>query len=278
MSVSDSASGSGLVQVGAHCSLSVCNLNDFLPIRCKCDKLFCRDHIIPEAHDCPILVQQPKATGSSPKLQRCAASSCNKPSLEAYIANAEVATQRSPALCPGCRHAFCAEHREPKAHSCSPLQSPREPTQKNATAKALLSKHFGSTISNVSVNASRPALSSNPKKLAQQQQVAAMKMRHKAKPADPKDTPASVPVDQRLHIKVRRVEDDPISEQILWFRKSTWTGRALDMLGSLFKMTISDTEPLKLLYVTDDEATVVLSNDKALANQIPDGASLVLSR
>ncbi|KAI0668569.1 hypothetical protein C8Q78DRAFT_1047829 [Trametes maxima] len=276
MSVSDS--GSGLVQVGAPCALPSCSLNDFLPIRCKCDKLFCRDHISPEGHRCPLLAQLPNTNGPSLKLQRCAVSSCNKPSLEGYIANAGATTQRSPALCPGCQQAFCAEHRDSKAHACAPLPPAGEPVQKNAAAKALLSKHFGSTSTRTSTSASHPAPTSNPKKLAQQRQLAVMKMRHKAKPADPKDTAASVPVNQRLHIKVRRAEDDLTSEQILWFRKTIWAGRALDALGSLFKMTISDTQPLNLLYNDADGTTVVLKTDQALADQIPDGASLALSR
>ncbi|KAI0831800.1 hypothetical protein BC628DRAFT_1407410 [Trametes gibbosa] len=273
--------GSEIVHIGAHCALSSCNLNDFLPIRCKCDRLYCRDHIQPDAHACPVLVQhpQPDAGPSFPKLQQCADKSCTKPSLEAYIADAEDTTDRSPALCRGCGQAFCAEHREPKTHSCSPPEPATPAPQKNAAAKALLAKHFGSSSSATSGMAARPSLpTSNPKKIEQQRKLAIMKMRHMAKPVDPKDTTTAVPIDERLHVKVRRAGADSALEQVLWFRKSVWTGRAVDMLASQFKMTISDSQPLKLLYINDEGISVVLRTDLALADQIHDGASICLSR
>ncbi|EIW60720.1 uncharacterized protein TRAVEDRAFT_98549, partial [Trametes versicolor FP-101664 SS1] len=262
--------------IGASCALPSCNLNDFLPIRCKCDQLFCRDHIQPDLHTCPLLAQdaQPGASGATLKLQRCAASKCNKPSLEAYIANAADTADRAAALCPGCSQAFCAEHREPKAHSCTPPE-PSEPVpEKNAVAKALLSKHFGPSSTATASGTSRAAASANPKKLAQQRQLAVMKMRHKAKPADPKDTAASVPVGERLHVKVRKAEEEPVAERILWFKKSIWTGRAVDILATQLKMTISDSQPVKLLYVNDEGTSVTLRTDQPLVDQIHDGASV----
>ena len=59
----------------------------------------------------------------------------------------------------------------------------------------------------------------DPKKLAQLQQVELMRMRHRAMPADPKDKPGSVGVDQRLHVKVSRRGDPEGVEKIFWFRK-----------------------------------------------------------
>ncbi|OJT04070.1 hypothetical protein TRAPUB_5222 [Trametes pubescens] len=155
-------SDSGLVHIGASCALPTCNMNDFLPIRCKCDQLFCRDHIQPDLHTCPLLAQDAQRGASEP----------SESTLE-----------------------------------------------KNAAAKSLLSKHFGPSSAATTSGPSRPAASTNPKKLAQQRQLAVMKMRHKAKPADPKDTAVSVPVGERLHLKVRKAEEDPAAERILWFKK-----------------------------------------------------------
>ena len=148
-------------------------------------------------------------------------------------------------------------HREPKSHSCSPPEPSEPAPQKNAAAKALLAKHFGaSSDSGLGSSNTRP---SNPKKLAQQRQIAVMKMRHKAKPLDPKDSTGSVPMDQRLHVFVRQEGQDKASERVFWLRKvvvhipssysftrrceqTIWTGRALDMLASQFKLVISDTQ------------------------------------
>jgi len=48
-----------------------------------------------------------------------------------------------------------------------------------------------------------------------------MRMRHRALPADPKDKPGSVGVDQRLHVKARCRSDREEAEKIFWFRKVT---------------------------------------------------------
>ncbi|KAI8998961.1 hypothetical protein BD414DRAFT_512519 [Trametes punicea] len=267
-------------EIGAHCALSSCNVNDFLPIRCRCDQLFCRDHISPDIHGCPLLSQSlPALTSSSSQLQRCAVPTCHKPSLEAYITNAQDTAGRTPALCPGCKQAFCAEHRESICHACIQTAPAIPVSQKNAAAKALLAKHFGSPSYSRSAGASSPLSDStaNPRKLAQHRQLSVMKMRHKAKPADIKDFADSVPMEQRLHVVVRQPGEDKTSERVFWFRKTVWTGKALDILASHYKLSISDTQPLKLLYI-DEGTPMVLRTDRALADQIPDGASLSFSR
>ncbi|KAI0747720.1 hypothetical protein C8Q80DRAFT_1168216 [Daedaleopsis nitida] len=267
--------------IGTQCSLPSCNLNDFLPIRCRCQNLYCADHIAPDVHDCSLLEQTAQSPATPAlKLQRCAVQSCNKPSLESFIANPSDTSNRSPAVCSGCQQAFCAQHREPLAHSCAPppLDTSSPVPEKNAAAKALLVKHFGTTTA---PTAARPSSTSatkpNPKKEAQQRQVAVMKMRHKAQPGDPKDTPASVPVDQRLHLRVSQAAVST-SERIFWFRKTIVTGRALDMLATHFKMTVSDTQPVKLVYADGETAGTALRTDQPLGDQAQDGSSLALAR
>ena len=109
MSDADADSRS-LPAVGAHCALPSCNLNDFLPIRCRCQQLFCREHVAPDVHDCPLQRATPTSSDAPAlKLQRCAAQGCNKPSLESFIANPTDTTNRSPAVCQACTQAFCAQ-------------------------------------------------------------------------------------------------------------------------------------------------------------------------
>ncbi len=92
--------------IGAHCSLPTCKDLDLLPIRCRCDNLFCRHHILPENHDCAVDLN-PAAGVPFEKLKRCAAEKCNKPSLESFIGSPSDEIGRSPATCPHCRKAFC---------------------------------------------------------------------------------------------------------------------------------------------------------------------------
>ena len=110
-------------------------------------------------------------------------------------------------------------HRSPISHDCTLASDTTIPvSDKNAAAKALFAKHFGTDPAS---NTARPVPSSSKihaRKEAQQRQLAAMRMRHKAQPGNPKGTPASVPVDQRLHVKVVKA-DSPFSERIFWFSK-----------------------------------------------------------
>lgn len=105
-----------LPMIGAHCALETCNVNDFLPIRCKCDRLFCKDHISPEMHACITLHTEDKPAASSTsvhKLQRCAADKCNKPSLEAFVADNFDTAGRIPAVCERCKQSYCATYVPP---------------------------------------------------------------------------------------------------------------------------------------------------------------------
>eukprot|EP01070_Trichotokara_eunicae_P002616 Trichotokara_eunicae@DN276_c0_g1_i1.p1 len=39
--------------LGSHCTVETCNEKDFLPIVCKyCELKFCRDHAMPNLHEC----------------------------------------------------------------------------------------------------------------------------------------------------------------------------------------------------------------------------------
>ena len=87
-----------------------------------------------------------------------------------------------------------------------------------------------------------------------------MKMRHKAQAGDPKDKNKHVPIDQKLHLKVRALEKGD-EERIFWFnkvsllrittrrrgpltdrvRQTIIAGRALDMLSTHFGVS-SDKE------------------------------------
>lgn len=107
-----------LIEAGAQCSYSTCQLHDFLPIRCQCSHLYCSEHISPEAHACPNLKPafDPSTSTSindgdnndTRKLQRCAVDRCTKLSLESFIADSSATQGRSPAVCPRCQLSFCA--------------------------------------------------------------------------------------------------------------------------------------------------------------------------
>ncbi|EPS97041.1 hypothetical protein FOMPIDRAFT_1037970 [Fomitopsis schrenkii] len=258
--------------IGAHCSLASCNLNDFLPIRCACDQVFCRDHAPPDKHLCPAMTDRMASGGerATNAREKCAKADCSRPSLESAVREGDGGQERTPARCLGCGSCFCAYHREPASHSCAPAIPAAPP--KNEAARQLLAKNFPSSVA-------KPAL--RVKKSANKQ-VAIMQMRRRAQPADPKDDRPSVnvPISDRLHVEVE-VEDGLAggsradSPKVFWLRKTIGTGRALDSLAG--RMGVSTASPLQLLKVTTT-GDVVLRNDVALSDQVEDADRIRLSR
>ncbi|KAF8197370.1 hypothetical protein BJ912DRAFT_72401 [Pholiota molesta] len=91
-----------------------------------------------------------------------------------------------------------------KTHQCpSILVKTEEPKPKP--------KPSASTTKSFKLARKKPP--TDPVQLAQWQKMEVMKMRHRAVPADPKDKAASLPPDQRLHVRVMVGE----KENIFWF-------------------------------------------------------------
>ncbi|KAJ6496502.1 hypothetical protein C8R47DRAFT_1114331 [Mycena vitilis] len=257
-----------MLEIGCQCSQPLCTDIDFLPIFCRCQRYFCRVHSVADVHGCTYA--RPTATvpiaGPSAPLQRCAVDKCTKPSLEAFIASG--AEGRTPANCPQCNAAFCAEHRHPKSHSCQtmPVVAP-----KNEAARALLAKNFPSRTKAAPLRRTTKTAPTDPVKLAQFRKLELMNMRHRAVPVDPKDKSAAVPQDDRLYIKVF----DDNNEKVFWVRKSLGTGRVLDLLATQLKMS-SDTTPLQLLKVAGEDR-ILCRNDHVFSNEVEDGSTVVVS-
>ncbi|KAF7338517.1 AN1-type zinc finger protein 1 [Mycena venus] len=206
-----------MIEVGSQCSYPLDllrALHSFLPIFCRCQLYFCREHSPADAHNCTYTrttESSSAAAGPSSPLQRCAADKCTKPSLESFISSSDI-EGRTPATCPSCNASFCAEHRHPKSHSCQikPLEVP-----KNEAARALLAKNFPSKAKAASARRATK-VPTDPVKLEQFRKLELMKMRHSAVPADPKDKTAGIPLDDRVHVKVA-VDDS--AEKVFWVRK-----------------------------------------------------------
>lgn len=135
-----------------------------------------------------------------------------------------------------------------------------------------------------------------------------MKMRHRAVCGDPKDKTASLPPDQRLHVKIHLKDAD----KVFWFRKvrgcqrlraiqsfqllkNVITGRALDLLVNQLGLTFPEStevrlphhrntivysmqlQPLKLCSISlENGESISLQNDQLLASQVEDGSLLAI--
>nr|CDJ92007.1 Zinc finger domain containing protein [Haemonchus contortus] len=152
-----------LPNLGRHCGAELCNLLDFLPIRCDaCSGTFCLSHYTYEGHDCQQAYRKnvqvptcplcdkpvPTPKGVSPDVQvdqhiqnncaqgpkkkifanRCTVKGCKKKELV-------------PITCPSCHQNFCLGHRHEKDHNCS--QTKGSPALSRAAAAALARNQGG---------------------------------------------------------------------------------------------------------------------------------------
>ncbi|EJD53422.1 hypothetical protein AURDEDRAFT_180921 [Auricularia subglabra TFB-10046 SS5] len=275
-----------LVDVGSRCSS--CGTVDFLPIRCAiCTREYCGNDI--HGHPCspphPEPQPAPPAPVQSQRLERCAFQPCDRLSLDSMSVHAQV-------LCPACARAFCAYHREPASHQCVPL--PHEPEEpRNAEARAILRKHFPDLPQQSSPAPSRTQKPiTDPAKLRRLEALEVMKLRHRAKPADPRDT--NVPQQNRIHVRVNLRNRPPGDNKLLWFKKarsaptlishpltpspqSVSTGRAVDLCATLFNINRTGELALYEIRPTTPSALVRLPNERALEDSVSDGTNLILA-
>jgi len=268
-----------LPDIGRRCEANLCGDRDFLPIQCPgCQANFCRHHSSLDAHACPSLTAKTDLIHPpAPKRARCAVATCDKLTMESNIVDTAQpdSERRIIALCPNCSQAFCAVHRHPSDHDCFMIPKATSASQQNPKAHELLAKHFPPNRSGSAVNVKPPKATTDPKKLARLRAVELMKMRHHAIPADPKDK--SVSPNDRIHVKIRVNASPPSADKSFWLRKSTSTGRALDLIADQLAINISDTNPASFKKMSPaDGEEIVLRNDVLISKQVEDGDLLFL--
>ena len=211
-----------LPQIGAHCSLDACNILDFLPIKCRCNKFYCSAHINPDHHAC---LANPTITlrlnvNTDKRHVICTLDGCEKASLS------------KEETCSTCHKSFCVKcisilfewdkfvliatlnsHRHPEAHSCFPKSIVSGSLHQKESKKKL--QVDGLSSSKKSFQARHKKIPADPFKFEQYQKMESLKMRQRASPGDSKNDSAFVPPEQRLHL---RISIDDV-ERIFWFRK-----------------------------------------------------------
>jgi len=247
-----------LPQIGAHCSLDACNILDFLPIKCRCNKLYCSAHINPDHHACLANTSLTLHVNTDKSRVVCALDECQKASL------------RKEETCPGCHRSFCVNHRHPETHSCSP--------QPILSGSSLRQKELKKPLPDdgpsykKSFQARHKKLPTDPFKLEQYQKMECLKMRQRASPGDPKFS-GFVPPDQRLHL---RISIDDV-ERVFWFRKTVVAGKALDLLSVQLKVAPYDTQARQLCkIIPGHDEYLHLRNDLPLVDQIEDGSIVIV--
>ncbi|KAJ1359523.1 hypothetical protein KIN20_018280 [Parelaphostrongylus tenuis] len=129
-----------LPNLGQHCAVELCNLLDFLPVRCDaCSKIFCISHFTYDAHNCsnaykknvqvPVCplcnrpVPTPKTVSPDVQINEHILNNCTVRAKQKVFSNK--CTMKGckkkelvPVICPSCRNNFCLAHRHEVDHHC----------------------------------------------------------------------------------------------------------------------------------------------------------------
>ncbi|PLW26069.1 hypothetical protein PCASD_25913 [Puccinia coronata f. sp. avenae] len=113
-----------LEEWGAHCSLTTCNVLDFLPLQCpECHQTFCSSHFKPSLtssdsdHPCEQLILKHKERENSHTPVRIPNSlEATRDKKCSYIKCKTI--MLAPINCPGCKLSYCPSHRLEQDHLC----------------------------------------------------------------------------------------------------------------------------------------------------------------
>lgn len=104
-------------------------------------------------------------------------------------------------------------------------------------------------------------------KNAKMKAIELMKLRRKAEPANPRDDPSSVPMDERLIVEVTY----NTMGMALWVKNDVIAGRALDLFAAKMRVHVS---PLQLKEMNGD----ILKTDELLSAQVENPCKLTIER
>ncbi|KAJ7250829.1 hypothetical protein B0H12DRAFT_1120012 [Mycena haematopus] len=205
-----------MLSVGRQCSHHTCLLVDFLPFKCQhCESSFCQEHFMVSAHKCP-KYDETKYNRVSPNCPLCNVVVAVKPGQDAneaveihFVRDCSVMTGKTkvkstpicararcgkalfaPIQCTKCSQQFCAAHRFPADHNCTPASAtaPSKITGPTAASRLLDLNTKASAAGGAALGAIK-TMASN----AQAQAQAASSSRAAAKPVAPKPTAAAAP-------------------------------------------------------------------------------------
>ncbi|KAI4519858.1 hypothetical protein K523DRAFT_418980 [Schizophyllum commune Tattone D] len=220
-----------LLSIGKQCHLDTCHLVDFLPFKCQhCSEAFCQEHFLPAAHTCP-KYDETKHNRVAPSCPMCNVPVAIKPGQDPnermeqhFTRECSVMTGRapkksgpvcekarcgkalvSPIRCDKCRKQFCAAHRFPSDHTCTPAApttSARLGAKSNQirdAARDALRKNTSPSAVKPTTASSKPSASSEAatkkvdlSKLKLQNPVAAVKVDRSPTPPSPMPTSCAV--------------------------------------------------------------------------------------
>ncbi|GAA6061734.1 hypothetical protein JCM10212_000467 [Sporobolomyces blumeae] len=246
--------------VGTHCSLPACGSLDLLPIRCTaCDHLYCRHHAQPSTHACPVDPERRTVEPHKDRRSRAEVDPSRRerdgPELRQLLPDPKrnklkhgstvndvlddaKRTKQEIALAT-LRRAIDAK----KSASTTTSDHGSNPATAHSVTSPLTRTAIGSTSGSIPATRSRKT---NPT-------LELMKLKQRAKPADPRKKDGDVPMPERIYLTVRSIEGRGRVEKgvkEVWVHKEVSAGRALDLFAILFQVANvnnTTTDPAKRL-------------------------------
>lgn len=293
--------------VGAHCSMSLCRQQDFLPFTCAhCLQVFCMEHRETGQHGCSVDITE---RGKMPVCPVCSAtikikasdvadavvnrhilSKCKDDIFDVQLEKKKIKDAKhcdfrgchnkekyETVLCSGCGLTFCLSHRHQDTHAC-PKQAQPLAKKGNAAASRLLDQLAEKKANKLAASGGGGGSSSGGSGSSQasirsekEQAAAKMRLRLRAK------GDSTVKEHHRFYLEIllpsETITGAPLSmpPQSLWFDMNWTIGRVLEKIATSCKIeNRNHIQDSKKLQMVNPQSNAMFPHDVALNLLIPE--------
>ncbi|CAG9859467.1 unnamed protein product [Phyllotreta striolata] len=224
---------------GKHCAHSTCNRLDFLPLQCKCGRVFCSDHFRSHCEQC----EQSKYLKEDELKTIDNVLVCSHPGCK----------ERSivPLICERCKRHYCIKHRHLSECQAKDAETIRQEKEKYAAPVRVFNEAKAAVDLQVETTLNEAKKKSKTREMANKVQL--MKIKSKATGSK------AIPTADRLYFNVTYADRTaPV------FVSSHWSlGRAIDAISQEMKLQNNNhkaNEKKLKLFKKGDERCVVSDN------------------
>jgi len=283
--------------VGAHCSMSLCRQQDFLPFTCgRCSKVFCMDHRESAQHGCsvdltekgkmptcPVCNATIKIRASDPPdaiVNRHILSGCKDDIFDLVVEKKKIKDAKQcgflgchnrekyeTILCTACSGMFCLTHRHQDTHAC-PKQAQATAKRGNSAASRLLEQIAEKKANKATTT---PAAGPAQPRSAKEQAAANTRLRLRAK------GDSTVKEHNRFYLEILFPSESIVGAplkmppQSLWFDVNWTIGRVLEKIATSCNIeNRNHIQDAKKLQMTHSQSHAMFPHDVALSLLIPE--------
>lgn len=259
-----------LPSVGQQCEDPTCKQLDFLPLKCKCNKVFCSEHYAIHIQECATMKEHFKVANLDKKsgMWICSHPDCKEKSLV-------------PLICEKCHQHFCVAHRhvtecykEDPSIKQAAIAKMQVPIAEFNAAKAKVDQKLDENL-----EAATKKGATNKKKSEMAMKVQLMRVKNKATGLK------SIPTVDRIYFNVTTPKQLGEAKKAVFVSKTWSVGRAIDAIADECKVpnrnNVANAEKLRLFTDIQNDTDYIQDLSKILNNlvhdnQLVDGQNLKL--